>query len=245
MSDPYQQAFQEYMIGKISAPTTTPETSPSKSSPSKKRFGSVLKAFQGRLQEWMDANVHLGDVMGSIANLRDRIYWESQQQQQKRGPKNPEWQSHAFRQSRNTCLLVEDVEMALTADLLQHERMLSAARNLISSLSQTLDALGRRLDEWIMMELTLEPSFISVQGEVMDQCQQIYTLLAQELYRKQLLVHKVLDSCNDSILAGGDDDVEGMYEGENPRSVARKCVVAWSAPDRKELWILVDELLAL
>ena len=207
-----------------------------------------VEEFLGRLQDWKDIDEKLLEVLASIANLRDRILWESkerssleEQQQQQRQEVNPvygtkqAWDGYGYRFRRRSHqgpsqLIVEDIDLALSHDLLQHERMLSSMRTLISSLADVQDALGRRLDEWMIMETEQSQQYAD---ERLDHCQQIYVLLAQELYRKQMLVQRILDSYNDEML---NDDVEGeiadVIGGNCPRSVARQTIELW--PSRNE-----------
>ena len=227
------QAYMEYMLGgKVPATPSPIKSSTPKHSSTKKKQGSVFRAFQGRLEEWKDLDGQLEQVVGSISNLRDRIVWECLE---KRNDEEKEWAGYGFRSS-SCCLSKEDVESALTHDLLQHERMLSGARGLISSLARVQDALGRRLDEWMMMELE-DPQG---GGERLDECQQVYSLLAQELYRKQELVQHLLDSCHDGLLLGNEEQV--FRKGGSPQTVARRCVEQWSCRE-KEQSLLVDSVL--
>lgn len=223
------------MGGKVPAtpsPVKSSSTSPEKKQlSSKKKQESVFRAFQGRLEEWKDLDGQLEQVVGSIANLRDRVVWECLEKQNE---EEKEWAGYGFRSS--SCLSKEDVELALTHDLLQHERMLSGARGLISSLARVQDALGRRLDEWMMMELE-DPQG---GGERLDECQQVYSLLAQELYRKQELVKQLLDSCHDGLLVGNRDQV--FRKGGSPQTIARRCVAQWSYRE-KDQSLLVDSVL--
>ena len=203
------------------------------SSSNKKQRGknemAVFRAFQGRLQEWKEIDGQLEAVLGSIANLRDRIWWETQHLQVFASRKP--WQedtcssaSHRFVSALND----EDVQMALTHDLLQHEKMLATSRTLVASLAQEQDAMGRRLDEWMMIHLAEPGAFMDQGRELLEQSQSVYVYLAEDLYRKQMLVKKVLDSCHDGLV-----DKEAARNGGdgNPRSVARQCSAKWASKD--------------
>jgi hypothetical protein len=239
MTDDFDhQAYMEYMLGGKVPATPSPLKSSTfkekKQSSTKKKQGSVFRAFQGRLDEWKDLDGQLEQVVGSITNLRDRIVWEFCLEKQK-DEEEKEWAGFGFRSS-SCCLSKEDVELALTHDLLQHERMLSGARGLVSSLARVQDALGRRLDEWMVMELE-DPEG---GGERLGECQQVYSLLAQELYRKQELVQQLLDSCHDGMLAGNEEQV--FRKGGSPQTIARRCVEQWSYREKQQS-LLVDSVL--
>jgi hypothetical protein len=239
--DPTQKAFQEYMLrGKglvvsTSSPPSIPPTRESWAKKRKKQVGPILKAFQGRVGEWKDLDGQLKAVLGSIANLRDRIWWESCQLQTFTETAK-DWEGFGFR-SRCNLLSRADVDMALTHDLLQHEKMLSGARTLISSLAQVQEAMGRRLDEWMMFQLE-EP--VAQGQELLEQAQEAYLLLGGEVYRKQVLVQKVLDSCHDGLV--DKDATQSLGEGGSPRTVARQCCKSWSSRG-KDQWAVVGRML--
>uniref|UniRef100_A0A7S0F7D1 Uncharacterized protein n=1 Tax=Craspedostauros australis TaxID=1486917 RepID=A0A7S0F7D1_9STRA len=93
----YQQSFQDFMLGRSSAPGSPPAVSTSLPSPSssanrqqqqrkrnQKQTGSVFKAFVGRLEEWTQLDDQMFDILQSIHNLRTRLAWEQQQLKQLR-----------------------------------------------------------------------------------------------------------------------------------------------------------------
>ena len=206
--------------------------------------GSIMKALRGSWEEYKEMDHHLKEIMESIANLRDRIFWESQkvlQLQDNGNSKNNtritrEWNYHGFRgngscqpaKGRNDnvswVICRQDVELALSHDLLQHERMLTSARSVMSSLAQIVDAMGRRLDEWMLLIELNETSKL-------DEYLQLYTWLGTELYRKQMLVQDVLESCHDGMV----HESEEPSENNDPRKISRKCVEEWTfGKDGKE-----------
>lgn len=199
----------------------------------------VYRAFQGRLQEWKDLDQQLDAVLDSVRNLRDRIWWEMQHLEELSSQKP--WQAACFRPSSSclgtTALNADDVQLALTHDLLQHEKMLTSARSLITSLAQAQDAMGRRMDEWMMMELDGFP--LSEKGQAnLEQAQGVYIFLAEELYRKQGLVKTMLESSHDGLV---EKDFPERRDG-NPRAVARRTCSAWASQD-SEMMSLTAKLL--
>jgi hypothetical protein len=242
-----------------------------------RKYQPIVNACHGTLvRDWLEVDDNLAQVMHSIANLRERCWLTSRllvkQEQASRGGirnirasmrsrgssdsssssnsnSNP-WKGHGFRMDpQKTALPGDDLELALSHDLLQHERMLSGARKLIHSLGEAQDALGRRLDEllWHHMDTyRLLDDSITPEGSLafegaavkVDECQQLYSQTSRELYRKQHLAVQVLDSVQDTLLfrekgvfssGGGDgDDVS-----RTPRGVALRVADQWPRTHRE------------
>jgi len=263
-----QQSFQDFMLGGRRGNAGPPSPLPGRNTPtpskknnnkktSRQNYGPTLKAFQGRVQEWKDLDDQLYQVLNSIVNLRNRIWWETKSLRKNRKSSSKPWHGSGYRQhydGYSSCLVTGDIQMAISHDLLQHEKMLSAARMLISSMAQVQDSIGRRLDE--LYQLLLEDSSVgssssSSTTRILHQAQEIYLLLGAELYRKQLLVSTTLESCDDGLLYM-DDDTEleadlskGEPEYSNPRNVAKNCHGNWRLRgDKKKEWNMVENFLA-
>ncbi|CAJ1930542.1 unnamed protein product [Cylindrotheca closterium] len=240
--DPSQEAFQTFMLGgeassslETSTPSKTISTPSSSSKKGTKRFGPIVTAFRGRVEAWVQADSQLNNVLHSILNLRNRIWWERKKLEDSNQNKNS-WHCTGFRQSNHSFLLKEDLETAFSHDLLQHEKMLAGARTLISSMAQAQDGMGRRLDEFLEME-----GLTDAAQNIQDAMLQVFHFLGEELYRKQCLVSRIMDSCHDGLLS--DDLKEEKLDG-NPRSVAKQCYNAWlSRNTRKNEWGVVNKLL--
>jgi hypothetical protein len=232
------EAYQAFMLRGKGAPVTPvaakPRDSLGSSGKKNKSEVAVMRAFQGRLQEWKETDTQLEAVVGSIANLRDRIWWETRQRAQMESRKP--WEECCFRPSLVSALTLEDMQLALTYDLLQHEKMMAAGRNLITSLAQAQDGMGRRLDEWMMMNLE---SPLSQQGLIcLDLAQDVYGLLAEKLYCRQDALRLIFDSSHDGLVSK-----EGVEGHQNPRVVARTALSRWQSKD-SVMTKLVDEMLA-
>jgi hypothetical protein len=218
-------------------------------------------------RDWLEVDETLGNVMSSVAHLRCRIALEQQQVSQlekhKDDQNNDDWKTWGFhardRHLAGMTLTRADLHMTLSRDLLQHESMCSTARRLLASLAQTQDALGRRLDEMMQWEIMTASDGENNNDDdnctmVISACQQLYSKLALELYRKQCLVHQVLESVHNGILWSkmddedhGKEDVESTFEKgrlmeelhsfdvgsddpanrEDPIQVADACVRQW------------------
>ena len=82
----YDADFQSFMMaGRKAERMASPQvTALHKEQQFDKQCWVILRAFQGILQrDWLEVDRKLGTVIGSIANLRHRIYWESQLSKQK------------------------------------------------------------------------------------------------------------------------------------------------------------------
>lgn len=198
---------------------------------------SAIKAFEGRFQVWNDTDLQAHKVVQSIAHLRDRIYWESKHLTKLKedvdggGGGARSWQGYGYRSSSSSTstssshhLVLEDVELALNHDVLQHERMMGALRSLVASLSQVLDAMGRRLDEWMIHELEEGGDYGGRQlsSSSLENAQEIYARLSLELYRKQKMVQAILNSCHNGML-----QVSVLSLDHDPRKVANKASKEW------------------
>jgi hypothetical protein len=242
--------------GKTTTPSDNSSSSGSSGGQSKRRprpssssvVRPIIKAWQGRLQDWNQTDQQLQQVVSSIWNLRTRLAWESSQLrllrllQQQEETRNVPWQGCGFRSHNNnnstasSFLLVKDVDMALDYDLLQHERMLATLRSLMASLAQTLDAASRRLEEW-MMNVTDDTMPLEEEDPQQQQQQQptfrledalqLYRWLSQDLYQKQMAVQDILESSHDGIL--DPDAPQTIASGETPQHVAKRALKAWSS----------------
>lgn len=135
-----------------------------------------------------------------------------------------EWASHAHDPSTLVDIIQSrDVELALSHDLEQHEQMMSGLRSVFASLSECHESLMRQMEimmkhhsecckdfheasttTTLTMDMTEESmvpwsttlgkaaSLTQVMARVLD-------MLSQELYRKQCLVHMILDTVHDAL----------------------------------------------
>mmetsp|Transcript_11678 Transcript_11678/g.17144 ORF Transcript_11678/g.17144 Transcript_11678/m.17144 type:complete len:269 (-) Transcript_11678:47-853(-) len=240
----YEADFKNFMLGNggispiIVSPATASNTQEVDSTPThvikrtEKKYWTLIKAFQGILErEWLNADDNLGVVVSSIFNLRQRIYWESKQIMEMKKQMSGTNSRSSIRQG-NVYLRREDVEFALSYDLNRHEQMMSAARSLLSNLNQAQETLGRRLEEIILHDLYTRQDDIVVSSSLcttVTQIEKLYHDLAAELYRKQELSSKVLESTTDQLFAVNDDYIENLSdERDSPRYVAQSSSRQWS-----------------
>jgi hypothetical protein len=261
--DAMRQAFAEFMIsGKKNtkansspvAPThrTTPPATPTDTTVAlrqqhtafkklERKYWQIYGAFQGSLKrDWLDVDDNLGQVMDSIATLRDRIPLESRYIEKKQQETRKEWQRYGFRNAGSRAsLTVDDVQMALSHDLMQHEKMMAGARTLLASLAQAQEALGRRLEELMLQTLDMT-QFVQVSESLDDRtrssfesllartevAQEVFSCLALELCRKQELVQDVLDAFQDDLIKPESDEWDAELDGKSI-AVAERCSKHW------------------
>jgi len=240
----------------------------------RKKYWQIIKAFQKTLHDdWLDTDDHMGEVMGSIVNLRERIYVSSTYLYSDNGNAKDtvdvpamavtsisQEKTHGYRARQVTVndsnkrvlpvlgfLGKDDLELAQFHALLQHEKMLTGARRLISSLNQSEESLGRRWEELMSFHLNVQELLhTSRDDELVDQelsvslsvfgagivewARRVYTELAEELYRKQRLVQLVLDSAaSDDLLYHENDGGILLDDGADaPLKVAKQCHIKWT-----------------
>ena len=216
--------------------TTTTQTTPEIATITKspymrtaiKQCSTIVKAFQGTLQrDWLEVDDNLAAVVRSISNLRDRIYWSSQQLAVPYNTSGDEWKTP---RGARVHLEREDIELALKHELQQHEQMMTGARSLLTSLNQAQEALGRRLAEGMELCLEIRANHYSWEKSLsslssIDALEDVYHILAEELYTKQVMVQEMLNCTNDYLFASDDDVVTA---DENPRRVAHRCSTKWT-----------------
>lgn len=252
------QEILDFMLGKKSMATTTiaaaspptnrtPQkaTSPRKTELQKKR-SRVSAAFHKTFIDWLETDDTLLQILQSITNLRERI-WETSKRLWKRRIEEEEETynllgKHGYRGNRSICLTVADLELTLDHGLRQHERMQSSLRKLLSSLSQTQDALGRRLDEYYRFTLEEDPLDENRNGILSrEECRFLFAATAQELFRKQSMAEEVFESSNNALLYS-----EGQQRGygtEEPRHVARLLSRRWPRTHKDSYMVEYSQLI--
>jgi len=254
----FQAEFERFMLGEQD--NTTPKStvkSISSSTPlspltpshiiknAEKKYWNFLRTFQSILQrDWLRVDDNLGQLMESISNLRQRIYWESQQIKEIKERKNhfsmkelrnKSWTLNCSSRQGKVYLLKQDIKLALSHDLRQHELMMSGVRSLISNLNQAQETLGRRLEEMLIHDMHLREEDFDVNPKLPGMIitmEHIYHCLAEELYRKQMLTIQVLESSNNHLFIAPNciDYYQQSIDNrqQNPRTIAHSCKQKWS-----------------
>jgi hypothetical protein len=218
------------------------------SSPSSRKgkasSSTVAAAFYKVLvQQWLDADRFAEDVLRSVVNLQDRIAHElvlvdrmrtRQQLDQKKKKPPPSWKSYGYRSNDHEndekgsflFLTLDDIQMTLDRDLLQHEAMLGQLRRTVSTMAQALDAMGRRLSEWYGSndEAVVGAAVVEYYDDV-ETAQSLYVACAEELYRKQIMVQTI---CDASAMDMGNALSTGTAYNSSTTTTARECLSKWN-----------------
>jgi hypothetical protein len=178
------------------------------------------RAFQNLHQEWTETDETLYALVGSVIDLRQRLYYTMQEQQfcfkKQKDIENGTWKSLGFRSQRAlndpSWLQPHDYDIALDHILLQHEKALQNIRRLLGNQSQTIDSMARRL-EFLLLG--------SGENDSAVECQDSFRYLSRELYRKQILAQRLFASVQDTLLTTLD-----------PWETARSCYKQWRQAPR-------------
>ena len=213
--------------------------------------------------EWLVADDQLEAVIASIDNMRGRFPIETKvlesiradEEQEAKKPWDGYGLGYSTRREHNFVLTAEDVKLAMGHDLQQHEKMLSACRTLMANLSETQDALGRKLDEMVssyvqssnddfhMLSSALkeDTSSNSIPAQtLLEETTHVYNMLSLELFRKQSLSQLLFDSMTNDVLTGPkepikDAVVSGGEEDESKfssKKASSMCSKEWSRRSR-------------
>ena len=240
-----------------SAPTSSPSTA-KQSSKEKKRYYQLVRSFNDKVQHtWLDLDDQMLAVLQNIVSIRARLPLEwkilhsshlkdhdnQEPQDNNDGDDDDDWKHHGFLGKPKETpysfhLLTSDVWMALSNDVMQHEKMLVGLRSLISNLAECHDALGRALDT--LWKFHLDCSTVEREGEeeqdeegdnmqhMVDCVTNVYQMLSMELYRKQCLVPLIIESTDDEILGiEKGKPVTDVGSGSNGLKAASKCSKSW------------------
>ena len=157
---------------------------------------------------------------------------------------------------------MSDIELALSNDLMQHEKMLGGVRSLMSNLAECHDALGRGVDTLWKFHLECTEGRGEELGNneedddlesIVQNVTNLFHMLSMELYRKQCLVPMIIDSTEDEILGveeqvGGDVGDHGRGNSSSSNNdlsglaTARKCYNSWKRSSEESC---IDEVLIL
>ena len=135
-----------------------------------------------------------------------------------------------------------DLELAMSHDLIQHEKMMEGLRSLLSTLSESVDTLSRHLDEMLQHQLesndfpvyvSSRPSFLKV-SHLPEALTDLFHMLSLETYRKQCLSQKIFESALDGVMEQV-DQVEQQKNELNfdwlnlgPQGIINRCCSVWS-----------------
>ena len=167
----------------------------------------------------MQTDDQLQQAVHSIADLRARCWYTSrglrrwddiasdETKQAKIGNMiEMRWKSFGYHDRHPTRWMLPraDLDLALSDELIQHEKIMALLRRLLADLDQLQQMLSHRLDEVVtfyLEEQTLLDGNGSLQcAETVEECQQLFTTTASELFRKHGLAQKVFNRTFDLLL---------------------------------------------
>merc|ERR1712238_272573 len=122
---------------------------------------NVFHRFCSTLQnDWFSLDDQLLDVIQSISELRHRMLMQAKCLHDFAHHKDRyNWLCHGNSKIHMICcdntqiLTKADVELALSHDIIQHEKMMAGVRSLLSNLSEIQDTLGTSLDKIMQQQL--------------------------------------------------------------------------------------------
>lgn len=179
-----------------------------------KEYINLFKRFVSRVKgEWMELDDQTFHVVQAISGIRSRLPMESQLLYNLRQESRTEsWSVHGNMNAlgNHFFLRLQDVQLGLSYDLLQHEKMMEALRRLLSNLSDCHESLLRMLDGMMKHNLEcaenyggrnvlLTPSFQKA-ASLSSLMSDALEMMSLELYRKQILAQMIFDSAEDDLL---------------------------------------------
>eukprot|EP00586_Coscinodiscus_wailesii_P000806 CAMPEP_0172487634 /NCGR_PEP_ID=MMETSP1066-20121228/16774_1 /TAXON_ID=671091 /ORGANISM="Coscinodiscus wailesii, Strain CCMP2513" /LENGTH=300 /DNA_ID=CAMNT_0013254359 /DNA_START=416 /DNA_END=1318 /DNA_ORIENTATION=- len=217
------------------------------SSPAKvdKRYWQLFKKFCTAVtNDWINIDDQLGEVLHSISNIRARLPLESRLVDELlrrenlfrcSAPRNMANFKGVNASTVTGYLTLDDINLTFSHDLLQHEKMISAVRKLMSALSEAQEYLGRQLDEALNFhidystDLSEDESLRSEKNAMIliDDMNDVYTMLSRELYRKQNLVTLVFDTVSYVLQSGSKHIIVEDSHGMNHVDLFERVVREW------------------
>lgn len=223
-----------------------------------KHYWSVFHRFCNILQnQWIDIDDQSFQVIESISSIRQRLPLEMkmlQKYQDETFHTKNEWQNHAHHQqltsNASSLLSKDDIELALTHDLQQHEKMMEGLRSLFASLSEMHESMSRTLDDMMKHQLNQEEQILSTEEyykhysslsltsyenalSLVDLTTDIFHMFSSELYRKQSMVQYVLNSADDRILSSQKEQESNNVNSSDdwchggPKTIIVHCLKYW------------------
>jgi len=238
----------------------------------KKRYYQLLRSFNDKVKHtWMDIDEQLLSVLQNIVSIRGRVplEWkvlsqathyhqatvvEDSPEQDEEFDNNDyngnedDWKSYGHQetssQSFSHHLQIDDIQLALSHDLEQHEKMLTGLRSLMSNMAECHDALGRIVDNLWQFHFEVENNEGMMNKDeslehIVTCVTSLYQMLSMELYRKQNMVPMVIDSTKDEILGMNEMGKGGHDVGtKKSQTLVRECCKLWKRSSSDEELLL-------
>jgi len=245
-----------------------PKTTTTPNPKIKKRYYQLLRSFNDKVKHtWMDIDEQLLSVLQNILSIRGRVphEWKVLSQATRYHPAtvvedSPEqgeefdndayngddWKSYGHQetssQSFSHHLQIDDIQLALSHDLEQHEKMLTGLRSLMSNMAECHDALGRIVDNLWQFHFEVENNEGMNKDESLEHIvtcvTSLYQMLSMELYRKQNMVPMVIDSTKDEILGMNELGKGHDVRTKKSQTLVRECCKSWKRSSSDEELLL-------
>lgn len=224
-----------------------------------RKYWTIFHKFANILQsQWIDIDDQSLQVIQSISGIRQRLPISMKMLKRYEDAaithNHYNWKYQSNYQlltspsfdSTNTLLQKEDIELALSHDLTQHEKMMEGLRSLFANLSEMHEALSRSLDEMMKHHLQEEERKMNYQqfysslsltsyltsASLLDLMNDLFHMLSMELFRKQTMIHHILNSTNDMLLSSSQEEKSNSLkqvelEDCGPKKIASYCLYHW------------------
>ena len=246
-------------------PVSTTKNSSSQKSPQqkstpnpkiKKRYYQLLRSFNDKVKHtWIEIDQQLLSVLQNIVSIRGRLphEWKVLSQAERYFPAMVEekqeydfidvnddgWKSHGQRgMPFSYHLQIDDIQLAISYDLEQHEKMLVGLRSLMSNMAECHDALGRIVDSLWQFHLEVEDNnenegMKDDMDNIVNCATSLYQMLSMEVYKKQNMISSVIDSTEDDIF-GMNEANKGVGVATKSQKFVRECCASWKRSTRDE-----------
>jgi len=164
------------------------------------------------------------------------------------------WKSHGYQDHTKGSspqynishyLKIDDIQLALSNDLEQHEKMFIGLRSLMANMAECHDALGRIVDSLFQFHFEVEEDYNTttesekILEHIVTCVTESYQMLSMELYRKQNLIALVIESTKDEILGVNVELGKGPdVIGTKSQILVRECCKEWKRSSGDEELLL-------
>ena len=229
-----------------------------------KRYWHIFQSFREIVQDdWIPLDDEMESVIQSISNIRSRLPIMETAMCRKLEDKEKgtlpfplvvdnstnHWKNHGLRRSKqdriisssfvsvNPYLTLHDINQSISHDVLQHEKMMTGLRRLLSDLSEIQKKLSKLLEDMtnhhstVVLEISinnensesnrtddclfkLNTSHHNFPLHLMDHISNVFEVLSLELYRKQTLSQLILGSTTDKLLSLNNENEMASFDME-------------------------------
>lgn len=226
-----------------------------------KKYWAIFHKFCHILQsQWLDIDDQALEVIQSISGIRHRLPVTmkllNRYKDLAMNLNSCDWKhkchnqllvSTTQQQSRNSLLQKDDVELALSHDLLQHEKMMEGLRSLFANLSEIHEALSRTLEEMMKHQLQQDEqkmnysqyySLLSTKSYLQSSSlvcliSDLFGMLSVELFRKQSMVRFIFNSADDRLFISSQEEKSDSQDDHpnldeyGPKKIVNHCLHNW------------------